>query len=229
MRNTILGVLSLALGCAASAGNSVEGRGFEWVEVDNGGVSDASGADLTNYRTFDLYFNIGAQGALVGGFNMGYALNPSIDDPQPFLETDGRVFNHSVGGDFEPFADFIIDFPAIEFDTFATFGGMDTSGIPQSFDLTGDNNGELRGVWFTAGGMQLGAGERMWALRVTLTDFTYLRGMIQVGLGPGFITVPYFDVPNVPAPGAAGIFALAGLALAPRRRACRSGFHHGAR
>lgn len=212
----LCGTLSL---CAhAAVTGFVEGRGFEWVEVDNGGVSDASGADLSNYRTFDLYFNIGAQAGLVAGFNMGYAPNPSIDDPQPFIETDGDIFNHAFGNDLEPNEALFDLFPALEFDTFVTSGGMETLTVPQSVDLTGDNNGELRGVWLTPGGVTLGAGESIWALRITVTDFTYLRGSIQVGLGVE--GVPYFDVPNVPAPGAAGIFALAGLALTRRRRAC---------
>jgi MYXO-CTERM domain-containing protein len=207
--------LIAAIAPAAIAGDSVQGRGFEWVEIDNGGVSDASGADLTGYRTFDLYFNIGAQDALVTGVNMGYAPNPAIDDPPPFLETDGLVFNHLFGSDLQSNAGLVAAFPALEFDTFVTFGGVDTLVVPNSVDLTGNNSGQLRGVWTVPGGVMLTAGEQLWALRITVTDFTYLRGTIQMGLGA---TVPYFDVPNVPSPGATGLLAVTGFALTRRRR-----------
>ncbi|MBX3352194.1 MAG: hypothetical protein KF684_04615 [Phycisphaeraceae bacterium] len=197
----------------AHAGTIV--RGFTWVEVDNQGVSDGSGADLTGYRTFDLYFNLGSSGAVVTGFNMGFAPNPAIDDPQPFIETDGVVFNHAFGGDTPPLPAVIDLFPALAFDTRLEFGGEDILVVPNSIDLTGDNNGELRGVWLPLGGFQVDPGDSIHALRITLTDFTYLRGMIQVGLGSA--GVPYFEVPNIPSPAGAAVLITGALLLGRRR------------
>lgn len=211
MRRLVLASLSVAaMSCAANA--SVFGR-VTFAEVNNGGVSDGSGANLASFRTFDLFWqNTSGGDVLVNGVNMGFAPNPSFDEY--FIQVvGGTVFNHAFGGDTAPNPALIPAFPALAFDTYLAMGDQSVSVVPNSVDLTGANNGEIRGVWFTQPPLQIANGDSFRFLRITVSDSTEdIRGLIQIGFSDG---VRDFVVP---APGAAGVLALGAFAAARRRR-----------
>jgi hypothetical protein len=215
--------------------------GLRWVEVDNTVVDPSSdpiagAAWLTNpagWRTFDLYAE-GDTTTRLQGFYFGNASNPSFDDFA--IYTDGAVFNHAVGGDFpRPDGPIFGLAPLLAFDTLVTIDGLDERFVQAAFsgiDLS-DGVAGLRGGLGTSSGFTrpLGDDGVGWLMRLTVSaDFSYLgnagspeglTSIVEVFYldEDGFIESVELLLPNViPSPSAAGIFALAGLALTRRRR-----------
>ncbi|MBX3352191.1 MAG: hypothetical protein KF684_04600 [Phycisphaeraceae bacterium] len=211
----------LAIAPLSHAGVGVYGRGFSWAQVDNGGISDGSGANLSNFLTFDLFLNAGDQSMSVNGFNLGTAANPNLAPYRIF--TDGAVFNHALGGNSSPNPALFPAFPALAFDTYLAVGNGAYADVPGSVNLSGAN-GEFIGTWFTQPPQVVAAGGSLFVGRFTVSDTaTFLGGngsAIEVSF-TGFEEV--FKVPRVrsepAAPGAAGVLALGAFAATRRRRA----------
>lgn len=209
--------LTAGLAVAGSALAGIQGRGFRWAEVNNGGVSDASGANLTGFRTFDLFLDAGSEAMSVNGFNMGTAAVPGLAPYRIF--TDGTVFNHAFGGNSSPNPALVPAFPALAFDTYLAVGNGAFADVPGSVNLTGAG-GEFIGTWFTQPPQVVAAGGSLFAGRFTVSDDTTFLGgngsAIEVGF-TGFEAV--FQISNaIPTPGAFALMGLGGLVAARRRR-----------
>lgn len=223
----ILSVSALLVGAGVA---SAAITGVEWRAVSNTASpyppnaapgTDAVAGALWNsapWQTWDLYIT-GAQGDLVNAINVG-------GDGGAFsIKVSGPVFNHPAGSDQRSFATEGF-FPAMPFDTFATFGGGATTngvfgGFAGTTNMTGAN-GELRFTSFAPAGSPAALGANgLWVLRVSYNasaDAT-LGGngsRVQIGLPGG--AVAEFNVPQVPAPGAMALVGVAGLAGLRRRR-----------
>lgn len=203
--------------------------GVEWRAVNNAanpisgaapGTDFVAGASWNSapWQTWDLYIT-GAQGDTVNALNVGG------DGGAFFIKVAGAVFNHSAGADTRSFATEAV-FAAMPFDTFATFGGNATTngvfgGFAGTTNLTGAG-GELRFTSFAPAGSPAVLGANgLWVLRVSYNASAdgSLGGngsRVQVGLAGGAVAA--FDVPEVPAPGAAALLGVAGLAGLRRRR-----------
>ena len=213
-RSALVSIAGIALASAVASAGPAGFGALSFVEVDNGGVSDGTGANLASFRTFDLFWeNTSGDTALVNGVNMGFAPNPALDNY--FLRViGGTVFNHAFGSDVPPNPGLFPAFPALEFDTYLMLGDATIAVVPDSVDLTGASNGEIRGVWFTQPPLAVANGESLRLLRLTVSDSTEdIRGRIQIGFTDG--VRDFF----IPAPGAAGVLALGVFAATRRRRA----------
>ncbi len=227
-----LGVLSACtLFVAAGAANAAI-TGAMWVEVPNAtwaptGVAPSAdpiaGAAWAAqpYRTFDLML-LGSAGDLVNGVNLGGA----AADPYQINTGGGVIFNHSAGGDQRSMALEGL-FSAMGFDTYATYGGNDTTaghpfgGFAGTVNLTGAG-GVIRFTSFAAAGnpAAVGANGMMRVLRVSVANFnasTGGAGSLEVGL-PGGALATFQVGPWIPTPGATALLGLAGLAGLRRRR-----------
>jgi hypothetical protein len=240
MRTTRPARLVTAAGACAIAAQAIAGlnpfTGVEWVEVDNSSAdpaSDPAGAALWNsqpsWRTFDLLL-LGTPGAEFNAINMGFGPNP---DQEPFyLFTDATaIFNYPgpAGGDVQ--SGFEGLFNLTRFDTFVDLGGlnpngtapaqigtlgMTLSGVQET--VNGIEGWVIRGTWFEfpPNSAALDANGQARLMRITISaDATILGGngsAIQVGTDEGtFILL-------IPAPSSLGILAIAGVAIARRRR-----------
>ena len=209
--------LTAGLAVAGSALAGIQGRGFRWAEVNNGGVSDGSGANLSGFRTFDLFLDAGSASMSVNGFNMGTAAVPDLAPYRIF--TDGAVFNHAFGGNSSPNPALVPAFPALAFDTYLAVGNGAFSDVPNSVNLTGAN-GQFIGTWFTQPPQVVAAGGSLLVGRFTVSDNTTFLGgngsAIEVGF-TGFEQV--FSIGNaIPTPGAFALMGLGGLVATRRRR-----------
>lgn len=187
-------------------------------------LEGAQWASQSDWFTFDVYV-IGTQvGDTINGVNLGGDGAPGIGIP---LMGSRVVFNHSLGGNTRAFA-FEQLFPALIFDTYACFGGNDTTdGRPTQLVgatyLTGAS-GSIRFTSFTQPPAALTAGTfgahaaEIRVLRLTVAEGTIpLDGFGQIGLaGGGLLTavIPFFP----PAPGAAGLALITGAACGLTRR-----------
>ncbi len=207
-------LLSGAAALTLVAGLANAGMAQAWLTaevVDNGGISDASGANLAGSTTYDLYWNnFGASTVGVNGFNLGSAAQPGLAPYRMFYT--GTVFNHAFGSDTAPNAALIPSFPALAFDTFYTVGGGAVSFVPGSASTTG---GEVLGTWFTQPPVSVGAGERVRFMRLTVFgELDMINSSMEVGFADNSTGVFVF----VPTPGAAALLGLGGLVAARRRR-----------
>jgi len=224
-----------ALTIAGSALAVPQGDAF-WVEnvvVDNGG--DA--ADLTGFRSFDLYVQLEA-GDVVTAADFGIA------GPNSGLSTTQSIFEHAFGGNLAPNPAFIGAFPDLAYDTFLRLGDLDGAASQitvQSFDFS--NPAALTAVWNpnAPGGFNQAVpdgGNAMILASITVSSaggFGDLTGGLEFlggelflsGEGPngtfgrevaanGVVTVP--NAFPVPTPGAMALFGLAGAAATRRRR-----------
>lgn len=233
---TTVGAAILCAGLATSTGGLAEGNfGTTWRQVDNR-FSSANGAP-TGLRgawlTYDLYLT-GDAGTRINAINMGYAADPSVHSE--YLYINGTVYQHPNNpGHFAPPA---IAFPydaALEFDSYFALGDIPATEMAVVGGSVNTSGLAMRGIWFALpGGAQWPAriddsGE-MLLMRLTVsTDTTQIGGFssrFQIGTIIGgnptepteFISVPVSMLLIVPSPSAAGVFALAGLALMRRRR-----------
>ena len=208
-----LAVLS-ALACAGAASAGVSQAWLSFEVVDNGGISDGSGANLAGSTTYDLYWNNFGYMDLptigVNGFNLGTAAQPDLAPYRVFYT--GTAFNHAFGSDGAPNPALIPAFPALAFDSFFDVGGSPVSFVPGSAAF---GNGEVIGTWFTQPPVNVAVGERIRFLRLTLLDgeLDLARTSIEVGFSNN--TTAVF---GIPAPGAAALLGLSGLVAARRRR-----------
>lgn len=230
MRN-VISVAALLV--AAGAANAAV-TGLAWRAVDNSAAANgANGWNSTN-KTFDLYV-LGAVGDVINGVSAGGDSNPNFG----INVAGGSVYNHPLGGNtrstaFEGF------FPEIRFDTYACYGGSLNAGGPDGqatqfagvIDLIGAD-GRMQFSSFTQPPAALTAdalapgGGSIRILRVSVSaSTTHLGGVVgtgtatsrvQVGL-PGGAVADFVLGNAIPAPGAAALFGLAGLAVARRRR-----------
>ncbi|MGD9691337.1 MAG: hypothetical protein AB7G17_00680 [Phycisphaerales bacterium] len=227
-RNTGV-VVAAVVGLAGAANAAVTGA--MWVEAPNTiwaptgaspSVDPVAGSawSARPFRTFDLML-LGSAGDQVNGVNAG----GNAADPF-FINTGGGVvFNHSAGSDQRSFQLESL-FSAIGFDTYATFGGNDTSngqpfgGFAGNVNLTGAG-GQIRFTSFAAAGdpAEVGANGMLRILRISIADFNesvFGSGRIEVGLPGGQLAT--FDLFIWPTPGATTLFGIAALASARRRR-----------
>lgn len=206
-----------ALTLVAGIANAGMATALPWLEfdvVDNGGVSDGSGANLAGTTTFDLFWrNNGYQGLPsigVNGFNLGTAAQPGLAPFRIFFS--GTAFNHAFGNDVAPNAALIPAFPALAFDSFFDVGGAPVSFVPGS---AGFANGEVIGTWFTLPPVNVAVGERIRFMRLTITGELDLdNSSMEIGFANNTIGLFSF----VPTPGAAALLGLGGLVTARRRR-----------
>src|SRR5690606_10522561 len=114
----------------AVAGSALAGIAQPWLSyqiVDNGGVSDGSGQNLTGTTTLDLYWTNNFGNTIgVNGFNLGSAAVPDLDPYRIFVHAP--VYNHPLGGDVRSTA-FEGVFPTIAFDTYLAFGDVAAGNI----------------------------------------------------------------------------------------------------
>ncbi len=241
------GISVVALLAAAGVANAAV-TGVTWRVVGdpsmphagNPGSDNIAGAtwNALNQYTFDLIL-LGDAGQRVNGVNMGDSSAPAATPY--FISTNGTVFNHALGGNtrsgnFEN----IPGFNAIRYDTFVALGS-DVPGPAISFaGGTSLNGPTMRSTWFTTDNAVLDANGEMRIMRVTVgyangfnpyTDGGFLgtvgvigqagndASTIEIGLPGGALQV--LTVGNafeIPAPGAAALMGLAGLAGIRRRR-----------
>jgi len=205
----------------------------------NDAFEGANWASLTRV-TCDLYL-VGTPGQRINGINMGDSNFPGA---APFaLHTNATVFNHSFGSNVQSATEFP-PFNALAYDTFVDLGGTQTTpniSFAGGTSLTGAG-GVLRGTWFTTDEATLDAEGRMRILRVTIGvpmgtdpffDGFYLGtpgtpgqeagfgpvSSLEVGLPGGELA--QFTIGNAlypPAPGAATLLGIAGMAGLRRRR-----------
>lgn len=227
-----IGVLSACtLFVAAGAANAAI-TGTQWVEVPNAvwaptgmspGADPFPGAAAAwasqSWRTYDLFL-LGNSGDLVNGVNIGGA----AADPYQINLGGATVFNHLGGSDQRSMALEPV-FSSIGFDTYATYGGNDTTaghpfgGFAGTVNLSGAGD-VIRFTSFAAAGnpAAVGADGRLRVLRLTIANqsSTTGTGSLEVGLPGGALAV--FNLGPVPTPGAAALLGLAGLAGIRRRR-----------
>jgi hypothetical protein len=239
------GISVVALLALAGAANAAI-TGVTWRPVDNtvgnpGGDSFAGATwnAMTQY-TFDLVL-LGDAGQRVNGVNMGDSAAPGATPY--FISTNGTIFNHSFGGNTRSAAfEAVPGFNAIQYDTYVALGSS-APGPAISFaggaSLT---HPTMRATWFTTDEALLDANGEMRIMRVTVgyangfnpyTDGGFLgtlgipgqgvgtdQSSIEVGLPGGalqqLVVGNAFEI--VPAPGAAALMGLAGLAGIRRRR-----------
>jgi uncharacterized protein (TIGR03382 family) len=209
-------VLSALVCAGAATAGFINEPGWLQIEVvDNGGISDGSGANLAGSTTYDLYWS--NQGYMdlpsigVNGFNLGTAAQPDLAPYRVFYT--GTAFNHAFGSDGAPNPALIPAFPALAFDSFFDVGGSPVSFVPGSAAF---GNGEVIGTWFTQPPVEVAFGERIRFLRLTLLDggeIDFARTSIEVGFSNN--TTAVF---GIPAPGAAALLGLGGLVAGRRRR-----------
>ncbi|MGD9691336.1 MAG: hypothetical protein AB7G17_00675 [Phycisphaerales bacterium] len=227
-----IGVLSACTLLVAAGAANAAITGAMWVEVPNATWSPTGTAPSADpiagaawsanpYRTFDLML-LGSAGDQVNGVNIGGA----AADPYQINTGGGTIFNHSAGGDQRSF-NLEALFSAIGFDTYATYGGNDTTngqpfgGFAGTVNMTGAG-GVIRFSSFAAAGdpAEVGANGMLRVFRVSVANFNESvggSGSLEVGLPGGALAV--FQVgPWVPTPGAAALFGLAGVAGLRRRR-----------
>jgi MYXO-CTERM domain-containing protein len=232
MRTIIsVGALLVAAG-AANAGII----GFAWRSVDNSAATTGLNGWAAGNKTFDLYC-LGSIGDLINGISAGGDGNANYG----INVVGGSVYNTPVFGNNTRSAalETVPGFFEIRFDTYACYGGALAAGGPDgqatsfagAIDLVGAD-GRINFSSFTQPAAALtldpaspGNGS-IRVLRITVSaSTTHLGGSlgdladskIQVGL-PGGV-VQDFNVPDaIPAPGAAALLGLAGLAVARRRR-----------
>ncbi|MBL0922368.1 MAG: hypothetical protein IBJ10_09610 [Phycisphaerales bacterium] len=236
-------IAAAALAVAGSAQAAV--TGVIWRPVANApaqGSPNFPGQAGNTIYTFDLILQ-GDAGQRINGINMGDSAFPNA---APYaLYTNGAVANHQLGGNVRSTA-FEGFFPDIAFDTFVALGS-DAPGPAISFaggtNLSGVG-GVLRATWFTTDNATLDASGEMRIMRVSVgyvSSFDpFAKGSgaflgtlgigglevgspessIQVGLPGGVLTdlVVGNAFQEVPAPGAAALMGLAGLAGLRRRR-----------
>lgn len=227
MRN-VISVAALLV--AAGAANAAI-TGLAWRSVDNSAaVNGTNGWNSTN-KTFDLYV-LGAVGDVINGVSAGGDNNPNFG----INVAGGTVYNHPLGGNTRSFA-FEGFFPEIRFDTYACYGGTagadgQATQFAGTIDLIGAD-GRINFSSFTQPPAALTAdalapgGGSIRVLRVSVSaSTTHLGGVVgagsntsrvQVGL-PGGVVADFVLGNAIPAPGAAALFGLAGLAVARRRR-----------
>ncbi len=205
-------VLSAALACAGAASAGMTQSWLTAEVVDNGGISDGSGANLAGSATYDLYWNnFGASTVGINGFNLGSAAQPDLAPFRIFYS--GTAFNHAFGSDTAPNGALIPAFPALEFDSYFDVGGQAVSFVPGS---AGFSNGEVIGTWFTQPPVEVAVGERLRFLRLTVFgELDFINSSIEVGFSDNTTRV-FGLVP--PAPGAAAVFGLGAIAATRRRR-----------
>lgn len=208
-------LLSGAAALTVVAGLANAGMSQAWLSfevVDNGGISDGSGANLAGTTTYDLFWNnFGSEAIGVNGFNLGTAAQPGLAPYRMFYT--GTVFNHAFGSDTAPNAALIPAFPALAFDTFYAVGNGAVSFVPGSAAQT---NGEVLGTWFTQPPVQVAAGERLRFMRLTINggELDLVNSSMEVGFANNTTGVFTF----VPTPGAAALLGLGGLVAGRRRR-----------
>lgn len=213
--------------------------GAFWIEVDNGGATDAFGS-IAGHRTFDLYVQLQTGDVMTGVQFEGSAGNPSLMYTQ-------TVFQHSFGGDTRSPAINETAFPVLEFDTYLAMGnldGQDDQIDVQHFDTIDPN--AITASWtpnvangFTAAQPD-SFDNSMWLARFSVTsagefssetdDIEYLGGQLFLSgegpngaFGPGFGENGVVSTPNAfrmaaPTPGPITILAIAGAGASRRRR-----------
>jgi hypothetical protein len=207
---------------------------FSWALVDNTvgnpGGDALNGAlwNSNNWMTVDLFLT---GDFMVNGVNLGSA--PGEEDLGLRFGGDSGVvdvFNTGsfVASDFENAAQ--TTFTASLYDTYVTLGDNNPGGTAPN-ELLGIgfggltmSDGVLRGAWShnpPNGGTPQDASNGIRILRISFDpdDLGFIPlgdplfvGFMEIGTSDGVFTVA------IPAPGAAGVFALAGLALTRRRR-----------
>lgn len=233
---TFVGAAMLCAGLAITPDAHAEGNfGTIWRQVDNR-FSSANGAPTGlagNWFTYDLFLT-GDAGTRVNAINMGYAADPSVHSE--YIYINGTVYQHpGNSGHFAPPPIAFPYDPALEFDSYFALGQIPANEMATVGGSVNTSGFAMRGIWFALpGGEQWPAhiddsGE-MLLMRLTVSsDTTQVGGFssrIQIGTIIGgdpteptvFVSVPVSTLLVIPSPAAAGVFALAGLALARRRR-----------
>jgi hypothetical protein len=235
---TLVGALVLCAGLAIPHGAATAEGNFStvWRPVNNrySTVTGEATGLHGSYYTFDLFLR-GDAGTRINAINMGYAADPSVHNEYVYHDGD-NVYEHDEGHGW--FAPNPLVFPyaaAAEFDTYVTIGDvapLELAAVGGSMRL--DHN-IMRGIWFIVPGgdgfpASIDESGELRIMRLTVsTDTTIVGGVgsrIQVGtIIDGNPTEPNVLVPVqvselfvIPAPSAAGVLTLGGLALTRRRR-----------
>ncbi len=220
-------VLTLSAHAQVSALGWVEVPNHVWAPTGQSPLTDPAAGALWGskaWRTFDLTI-FGPPGRRILGVQLG---EPT--QPQYGVNLGGAsVFNHPLGADLRSFPVEPL-FPAIGFDTYICFGGDDLDpGQPMGIIIGGINlagaGGVIQAAYLSRSGKAaiIEPEGRLRILRVTVSDDFVAgvggAGLIQIASGMGsfqdFALSPW---PDVPAPGAASLLAVAALAGARRRR-----------
>lgn len=206
----------------------------KWVEVDNSTLADSTASGLNDgsfdgniYRTFDLFVNLTQT---VTTFDSGFTNNTGIQiSGSSFFQFEPipGTPNHLI-----PAQTTINAFPMVEFDSWVGIGDTQASAISTA-GFTFDTS-TLFGTWFTTSAFQPTEDGDVFVARFTVTSALgfgqdesatrFLGGQLLVGTGAGdSVTINISNAfattgPQIPAPGAAAVLALAGLAGSRRRR-----------
>jgi hypothetical protein len=218
-----------------SAGSPITGAIWRQVDNSTNSVTNQSTGLTGDWLTYDLFVT-GATGTIVNAINMGFAANPSVEGE--FIYLDGTLYQDSLeNGFFNPDPADYTSSAALEFDTHFAFDDAPASllgVVPNSVDLVGP---ELRGTWFRlppaadpSSRERIDETGEFWIARFTVSaDSIALGGngsFIQVGITDEgqpseptiFVGAPISNALLVPTPASVGVLAVAGIALARRRR-----------
>jgi hypothetical protein len=236
---TSFGALLLCAGLVIPSAAALADGAFStvWRQVNNryntvtGEATGLHGA----FYTFDLFLQ-GAAGTRINAINMGYVPDPSVHDE--YIYQNGNVYENElssmVHSYFRPHPGIYDVDPAAEFDSFVAIGDAMHTELASVGSVRLDSN-IMRGIWLIlpetdAFPATIDESGEIRIMRLTVSsDTTVIGGLgsrIQIGTilegDPAtpteFIPVAVSAFLIVPAPSAAGVFALAGLAIARRRR-----------
>lgn len=217
MRTPFLAVSLSSFLCAAGALAGLQPP-IQLQVVDNGGISDGSGANLAGSTTYDVFLfnNTGATVSGIVGFDLG---SQATGSPALYgIPVAGTIFNHSFGTDSNPNPALIPAFPALAFDSFWTIGDQPVGSFEAgSVDLIGADG--LLNAQFTVSGapIDLISGDRIRLARITFLsgdfDFTGAFGLAAVLVDGSRVEF------GIPSPGAFAALTLGALAATRRRRA----------
>lgn len=216
MRTPFLAVSLSTFVCAAGALAGLQPP-IQLEVIDNGGISDGSGANLAGSTTYDVFLfnNTGSNISGIVGFDLG---SQATGSPALYgIPVAGTIFNHSFGTDTNPSPALIPAFPALAFDSFWTVGDQPVGSFESgSVDLTGADG--LLNAQFTVGGapIDLNSGERLRLARLTFLsgDFDFSRAFGLAAVLADGTRVEF----GVPSPGAFAALTLGALAATRRRR-----------
>lgn len=174
-RMTIVLTLATVPASVVCAGSPFSPLALEY--LSNGGVSDATGADLTSAVTYDVFVHNMTGRAIHGVVGFDFGSQGDASRPLHGIPINGTIFNHFLGNDTNPDETLFPSFAALRFDSYWTFGDQPVAFEPGSVDL--DAKDALLNGRFTVSGTprDLGVGEYLRVARVTFLDgnFDYER------------------------------------------------------
>jgi hypothetical protein len=234
---TLFGGLILCAGLVTPSTAALAEGNFStvWRQVNNrySSVTGEATGLHGRFYTFDLFLQ-GDAGTRINAINMGYAADPNVHNE--YIYQNGNVYEHENNPGFFGPNPLVFPYdPASEFDTYLALGDIPSQELATVGGSVRLDSNIMRAIWFAVPGGDLwpatidDSGE-MLLMRLTVSsDTTIIGGLgsrIQIGtILEGNPTTPTEFIPVavsafaiVPTPSAAGVFALAGLAMIRRRR-----------